>query len=269
MSQVPPLSSLGPLPDLVDVDQSRLRELTTWLSSSSVLSATPTQRRTLAVTFFAQLLEADVGFWAWGRGHPLKSTIVPIAIIDHGFSDAQRIAVIELGTDKVCNAEFQERAAPLLNATGQLTVTRREIFSDLEWRQRPRFRRYCEQMGMDSWIQSVRYSRGDTWNNMLYFRSSSRGEFGPSERSLLDFIQDAVCWLRPQVEELVPTEAFAGLTPRQKTVMLLLLDGQSRKEIALQLKLAEHTVGEYIKRVYEHFQVHSQGELTALFLKGV
>ena len=63
------------------------------------------------------------------------------------------------------------------------------------------------------------------------------------------------------------TEAFAGLTPRQRLVMLMLLDGLARKTIALRLGISEDTVGDHIKSIYTHFKVNSAGELAAFFLR--
>jgi len=77
----------------------------------------------------------------------------------------------------------------------------------------------------------------------------------------------SISWMQPRVSESVPAETFVGLTPRQRTVMLQLLDGQSRKQIAQSLGITVHTANDHIKAIYEHFQVRSATELAAKFLQ--
>jgi DNA-binding CsgD family transcriptional regulator len=67
-------------------------------------------------------------------------------------------------------------------------------------------------------------------------------------------------------DELSPAQ-MTGLTHRQRTVLLGMLDGQSRKLIASSLKISEFTVNEHIKAVFRHFKVHSSTELAAKFLR--
>ena len=52
------------------------------------------RRRTLLMEL-CDVVQADCGFWAWGRGWPGMQTVSPVAIIDFGFSDQQRRVVIE------------------------------------------------------------------------------------------------------------------------------------------------------------------------------
>jgi DNA-binding NarL/FixJ family response regulator len=57
-----------------------------------------------------------------------------------------------------------------------------------------------------------------------------------------------------------------NLSPRQRQVLSFLLAGHSLKEVAQKLELSEHTVGDYVKRIYKHFSVSSRAELSALFI---
>ncbi len=58
------------------------------------------------------------------------------------------------------------------------------------------------------------------------------------------------------------------LSPRQRITLNLLLEGQSRKEIADQLGISINTVAGYVKDVYKHFHVQSHAELMGRFLHG-
>jgi DNA-binding NarL/FixJ family response regulator len=54
-----------------------------------------------------------------------------------------------------------------------------------------------------------------------------------------------------------------GLSPRMRQTLELLLSGDGEKQVALKLKLSQHTVHVYAKSLYRHFGVSSRGELLA------
>jgi DNA-binding CsgD family transcriptional regulator len=56
------------------------------------------------------------------------------------------------------------------------------------------------------------------------------------------------------------------LSPRQHEVLLMLLSGESEKEIAAGLSRSVHTVHTFIRQIYKLFDVSSRGELMARFI---
>lgn len=62
-----------------------------------------------------------------------------------------------------------------------------------------------------------------------------------------------------------PLDRF-DLTKRQREVLLLLLAGDSEKEIAQRLHRSVHTVHTFVKQLHEIFKVSSRGELMAHFI---
>ena len=56
------------------------------------------------------------------------------------------------------------------------------------------------------------------------------------------------------------------LSPRQQEVLLMLLSGDSEKEIAAQLSRSVHTVHTFVGQIYDLFNVQSRGELMAMFI---
>jgi DNA-binding NarL/FixJ family response regulator len=65
----------------------------------------------------------------------------------------------------------------------------------------------------------------------------------------------------------VPPQVFDGLTPRQRVILMMLLDGMSRKQIAIHVGTTLHTVNDHCKALYQHFGVNSATELASKFLK--
>ena len=55
----------------------------------------------------------------------------------------------------------------------------------------------------------------------------------------------------------------ADLPPRQRDVLICLMEGDSEKQVALKLNISQHTVHDYVKRLHERFGVSSRGELLA------
>lgn len=62
-------------------------------------------------------------------------------------------------------------------------------------------------------------------------------------------------------------EAMRSLTPAQRTVLSMLLEGDSQKEIAKQQHLSIHTIHNHLRKIYAAFDVHSRAELLAHLLQ--
>lgn len=56
------------------------------------------------------------------------------------------------------------------------------------------------------------------------------------------------------------------LPPRLRPILDALLGGEAPKRIAFQRGLSLHTVYQYVKQIYRHFDVNSRAELLALFV---
>jgi DNA-binding CsgD family transcriptional regulator len=225
------------------------------------------ERRRAILHLLAELVQADSGFWSWGRGKPDATAVAPLAIIDFGLTHQQRAAVIEWGLDERTDTEFRQPIMQKLKTANSSTDTRGDLFSDDQWDQFPHMRKQLALAGWGTWLHSVRYSAADTWSNLFLLRNVGRDEFGLTEAAVVDLALSGIPWLHSTADEYLPPEAFAGLTPRQRTVMLLLLDGLPRKTIAQQLGITEDTVGDHLKSIYSHFAVNSAGELAAKFLR--
>ena len=228
---------------------------------------TLSERRQRFLVAIAELIQADAGHWAWGRGHPETSTIAPVAMLDCGYSAEQKSLFIQSALDPEAMRPFHAGVLSIMHQRRQSSTVRRDVFSDAQWHASHWFQKYMSRMGMDSWVHCLNYDPSDTWSNMFLVRRAGQPEFGDREAAILDVAMASIPWLHPRVDETLPPETFVGLTPRQRTVLLLQLDGKSRKQIALQLQITEQTVGDHLKALYEHFGVHSSSELAARFLR--
>jgi len=249
--------------DVSDIDARRLVEAVIRVGDNNSLLS---KRRQALLEELCQLVHADAGHWSWGRGHPSSCPVVPVAMLDHGYSAQQKSALIQTALDEATMRDFYKRMIDRVDDENQMCAARTDIYNDEEW-QVSRFRDLAVATESDSWINAARYSHGDTWSNFHLVRFQGRAEFCSREVAIVNLALSSISWLHAMAEEVLPSERLVGLTSRRNAVLLHLLDGLTRKQIASKLKVTEHTVGDHIKAIYQHFGVHSTAELAAQFLR--
>jgi DNA-binding CsgD family transcriptional regulator len=247
------IAGAGPLiREILDIEQS---------------STLPVVQRQALLNTLSELLQADAGHWAWGRGRPENATIMPVAVIPFGYTEHELSAFYKFGFDPRLREEFNLPLLSLLRDDNTSCATRGDIFPDDEWTSANWVWQSFRQMGKGEWIHCVRYATNDTWSNMTFFRNLGRENFSSWERTLLDLAISSIPMLWANPEETIPAAMLSRLTPRQRAVLFMLLDGQSRKRAATRLGIAEETFNHHVKAIYQHFEVQSATELAALFLR--
>jgi DNA-binding CsgD family transcriptional regulator len=94
---------------------------------------------------------------------------------------------------------------------------------------------------------------------VLHGRSSRPAGAGGSVVTVLELRSD-----EPQIRPAL----LSALTPREREVARLVVDGLSDREIGTRLFLSHHTVSQYVKRIYRKLGVDSRVALTRLLLDG-
>jgi DNA-binding CsgD family transcriptional regulator len=100
------------------------------------------------------------------------------------------------------------------------------------------------------------------------YRRVSEPPFTDREVQMIHIVLTEVPWLHRTRSPDDRGAKVPRLSPRQQSVLVLLLDGHPRKVISQKLGISEHTLGGYIKEVFRHFSVNSQAELMHRFLSG-
>jgi DNA-binding CsgD family transcriptional regulator len=224
-------------------------------------------RRSATLLALAEIVGIDGGIWAWGRGWPDSSAVVPVAQINFGLDERQLRTIMGLGLDAELDQEFRLPIRHQMGSSTHITSIREDLFPLDDPHGDPAMKRLLRQGGWGCWLHSVRYSDRDTWSNFFFVRNDGRARFGPREKNLVHLALASIPWLHSSAEETLPLEMTDGLTARRRAVMLMLLDGMSRKEIATSLRITEDTVGDHIKAIYAHFGVSGATQLAALFLR--
>ncbi|HKK18224.1 MAG TPA: LuxR C-terminal-related transcriptional regulator, partial [Opitutales bacterium] len=98
------------------------------------------------------------------------------------------------------------------------------------------------------------------------YRRFGAKPFSTREKQIAHLILEEVPWLHMTGWPEDRGVTVPRLSPRQRMVLNLLLDGMGRKQIAAILEISENTVSGYCKEVYRYFSVNSQAELMHKFL---
>jgi DNA-binding CsgD family transcriptional regulator len=254
------------MPYNIDGWESATRDLVKLIGPLTSGALPADARRRSLIKGLAKLLGSDFTFWAWGRGHPQRGPVVPVAVIFVGASASLQRGWSAIALSPEMDREIRAPIAPL--ARPQRTTLRSDLFSDRQWMQSASRPLVLQFMRMDEWLHSVRYCGPDTWSTFWFARRISKPPFTPRDREIVDLVLRHVALFHPvETDGDLPAHAMSDLTHRQRTVLLSVLDGQSRKIIADSLKISEHTVNEHIKALFRHFKVHSATELAAKFLR--
>ena len=99
-----------------------------------------------------------------------------------------------------------------------------------------------------------------------FVKPSYAAPFSELESTFIDAMLANLNSFPVQIDE-TDIVAKNGLPKRQREVLELLLQGASLKEIASELRISPHTVSDYSKALYRHFNVSGRAELAAIFRK--
>jgi DNA-binding NarL/FixJ family response regulator len=111
------------------------------------------------------------------------------------------------------------------------------------------------------------FCRGHSFNALpKCIRKVHEGQIWVSNLEL-EFLLDLVISLRPLKTQ--QRGGMARLTPRERDVAHLVADGMRNQEIALKLNLREHTVRNYLIRIFDKLGISSRVELVLYVLSGV
>jgi DNA-binding CsgD family transcriptional regulator len=222
-------------------------------------------KKRLLLSGLARIVNADV--WVWGQGRATADGgIVIFSYIDGGYaSDRQR----EIAMRPDLNTDAQDVERRVKDTGGRhLTRTRAQLMTDEEWYGSSFYRDYRKAADLDDFLFSVYPLPPDAISVIGLHRNVAAPPFGDRERCIAHLVASEIDWLHRAGSDLPGPAHVADLTPRQRQVLLLLLSGDSRKQVARKLEISEHTVTDHMKALHRHFNVNSRGELLALFMSG-
>ena len=149
------------------------------------------------------------------------------------------------------------------------TRTRQQLVPDRVWYAHPTVRKYRLDVGIDDFLYSL-YPLGEPGciSAIGLYRHVGRPRFSARDRRLAHILLSEVPWLHADGLFDDAGKSVPELSPRRRSVLVMLLNGMSRKEIAYALDISQHTAKDHIEAIYAHFQVDSQIDLVRRFYCG-
>jgi DNA-binding CsgD family transcriptional regulator len=214
-----------------------------------------------------QLVGADA--WVWGlscQREPAKPQIY-VSFVRGGFTEQTFVKLLEA----LEHPDMIRLAAPffleLQEKNTHLTRSRHQISDPHDLLTSP---------AMEVWkaanigpvILSQRPLDATSASTMALYRAHGKPEFDAREVRIAHIVLTEVPWLHEQGWPQDRGISIPHLSRRQRLTLNLLTLGQSRKQIAENMKISVHTAQGYIKDVYKILQVTSQTELMNRFYQG-
>jgi DNA-binding CsgD family transcriptional regulator len=224
-------------------------------------------RKQQLMTGLAALVRA--GGWLWSVTRVQDGVPVCCGLLHGGLTDQQLTAWAESSqvTDP-CLPEHHECVA-ISRDQYHATRTRSQIVPDSQWYSNPTVRKYRLEVGIDDFLYSL-YPLGEPGfvSAIGLYRHVGKPRFSARERRITHIVLSELGWLHTAGLSGDYGKSVPELTPRQRTVLVMLLNGMSRKEIGHALDISPHTAKDHIEAIYAHFGVTSQVELVRRFYTG-
>jgi DNA-binding CsgD family transcriptional regulator len=225
------------------------------------------ERKQLLLQGIADLIDANMWIWNVTVLNPARTAdVMATKVIDGGWqNENERVNISRLLTDPQFN---QEVIGPVQETVRQLrstTFLRSELIDDYRWQKVGTDWRAA---GYDQCLLSIYPLDARVFSAVGFHRRVGRAAFGEREKSIVHAVFQQVDWLHRDGADVPANEFATQLSARERHVLVFLLGGDSRKEIARRLQLSEHTVGDYLKEIYRKFCVSSRAELLSHFIAG-
>jgi DNA-binding CsgD family transcriptional regulator len=253
-----------PMQPLTLTDVERIVRLVSEAGDPTVDVAVPERKRML-LEGLARLVEADIWCWSTAVFNPdIPGDAASIKMVDGGWIDGQeRGRFIRSLNDPDLRAT-QVSLLDVVRAR-HLTVDRGHFPQRVEQRSMDAAWRAA---GIGQYLVSF-YPLGDTANSVVgFYRRQETPLFTDRDRTIVHVVVSQVGWLHCHGLDVPAKVTVLQLSRREREVMSFLLIGDSQKQVARKLELSEHTVGDYVKQIYKHFEVNSRAELLAHFIAG-
>lgn len=227
-----------------------------------------TRRRQL-MRELRSLVKADGWLWSVSYCDHEKGQPMSVGVIHEGLTEEQFAGWVEASQVATPPPPEDAPLAKLLAEGYHYTRTRDQVVPDDEWYNHPTVKQYRLERGIDDFLYSIYPLNGGQMCSAIgLYRHVGREKFSPRSRRIAHLVLSNVPWLH--MAGLVDNEcrAVPGLTPTQRIVLVYLLEGKRRSQIADLMQIAETTVKDHTRAVLMHYGARDQLDLVCKFSKG-
>ena len=251
------------------ISEADARSLVRLVANVAGLTGSIQTKKRHLMSSLARLIDADAWAWILSRAENSRDNPTIVEFLHEGMNERELGAYVAMMQDR--NATPAEYAAlnRLRLTERRFTRTWDQLVTEEEW-YGPKNRRLFDEIGFEQVMYSVKLLDNDgLFSGISMKRRIGRPRFSPRERRMLHIVCGEVDWLHVCSETLASaTYRVRSLTPRQQSVLTLMLEGQAVKEIAFALGITSNTIAGYTKEIHRHFGVKSRGELIHRFRSG-
>ena len=240
------------------------------LGETAGLDADLTARKRFLMRGLSRLVDSDGWLWSMTRADHAKGQPVSAGVIYDDLTENQFAGWVEASQiAKLPPPEDAPLSRELLKGK-HFTRTRDQLVSDDQWYSHPTIEKYRLQRGIDDFVYSIYPlgEHGDCCSAIGLFRKKGRPKFNSRERRIVHILLGSVPWLHEAGFPNAPARELLQLTPRKRMVLVHLLNGKRRVEIAKLLSISEDSVKTHTSEILRHFGMRDQVALMSHFLSG-
>ncbi len=215
----------------------------------------------------AELTGADCWVWCFVAEARTEEPPVLVSFMQGGFTE-ERFAKFLAATEHPGSAR---NTATIIAAArekrSQQTRLREQLIPTEEFHASTAYQSWCD-ADIGGVIVSLRQLDDICQSAVGLYRSLDKPLFTPRDSRIAHILISEVPWLHELGWPEDRGATVPQLSPRQRLTLNLLLQGNSRSQIAEHLGISTHTADGYVKDIYRHFGVHSHAELMMRFQSG-
>jgi len=217
----------------------------------------------------AERLDADAWLWLIARVDEPAQKPIGLCVLHEGLGREQYAAMVEDAEPDGDHTPIDRAMMELIRQGRPFAQPRHAVIEDDQWYGHPSVERCYLDHGIDhTMFCGVPLGEPGLVSVQALYRKIGKPAFSRRDQRLVELIIGEVSWLHRVGLPGDDGRSAVALSPRLRSVLILLLEGRSRNEIAELLSLSPHTVKDYIQAVYRHFNVTSQAKLIHRFRVG-
>ncbi len=246
-----------------------VRDIVRLLSAVAILEGDHAAKKRALMDGLCKLVEADGWLWTMTRLDLSRDAPMSLGIMHGGLTDEQVAGWIEMNHDLAHPPPEHVPLGRELRHGHHFTRSRDQLVDDLTWYGHPTVKLYRLQRGIEHSMHSIYpLDEPGVFSGVGLYRQVGRPPFSARQRRIVHIVVGEVDWLHYADLPQDRGREVPALSPRQRVVLVMLLEGRSRGEIARLLHISPHTAHDHTKAVYRHFHVTSQVALIRRFKIG-
>jgi DNA-binding CsgD family transcriptional regulator len=249
------------------LDEADVRRMVRLVGEVVAVPGGHAEKKRFLMEGLCRLVDADAWVWGLSCQREPDQPQVYVSFVKGGFTEQTFVKFLE-ACEHPDMIELASRFFIELKEKGVHLTRARHQIADPAAIERSQAIAVWKEAKIGPTIMSMRPLDASSGSMTGLYRAHGKTEFTAREVRIAHIIFTEVAWLHEQGWPEDRGSSVPKLSRRQRLTLNLLTLGQSRKQIATNMKISVHTAQGYIKDVYRIFQVNSQTELMNRFHQG-